>query len=270
LIVDTHCHLDFDWFEQDRMQALERARAAGVKRILNPGVDTNSSQDAITLARANDEVYAAVGVHPNSALTWRDDSLDELRRLARHPKVVAIGEIGLDYYRERAPKDLQQRVFRQQLELAAELGLPVVIHSRNASPEDGAAVADVLALLTEWQTALEASKPELAAHPGVLHSYGGDLRSAQQAVSVSFMIGITGPVTFRKADDLRALVASLPVEHLLVETDAPFLTPQPYRGKRNEPAYVRFVAEKVAELKNLPYETFAGITTANAERLFIW
>jgi TatD DNase family protein len=247
-----------------------RARTAGLVGILNPGVDQASSRAAVTLAEQYNELYAAVGVHPNDALTWQADTPDEIRALAKHPKVVAIGEIGLDYYRDWTPKDLQRQVFRRQLDIAAELCLPVVIHKRNASVEDRQASRDVLHILAEWQKELQSSTPELAEQPGVLHSYSGNLEEALQAIAINFRIGITGPVTFRKAEELRQVVEELPLECLLIETDAPFLAPQPHRGKRNEPAYVRFVAEKIAQLHQLPFGHVADITTANAERLFHW
>lgn len=239
-------------------------------RILNPGIDVPSSRAALTLADRVPELYVAVGVHPNSALTWGNNTLEELRVLATHPKVVAIGEIGLDYYRDRAPKDVQLHVFKLQLELAAEIDLPVVIHLRNHSEEDRRAALDVLDLLTTWHGELVSGQSGLVDRPGVLHSYSDNLEVARQAVQMNFLIGITGPVTFKKAQDLRMIVKSLPLESLLVETDAPFLTPHPYRGRRNEPAYVRFVVEKVAQVKELPDKTVADITTENAKRLFHW
>jgi TatD DNase family protein len=270
LLVDTHCHLTFHTFDGDRQEVLERAREAGVRRILNPGIDLPSSREAVALAESQPDVYAAVGVHPNDAQTWEDDTLDMLRTLGRHPKVAAIGEIGLDYYWEKTPHDLQQEVFRRQLELAAELTLPVVIHTRNQSAEDPAATIDALEILSEWQAGLVQQASPLAERPGVLHSFSGDEPAARRAIEIHFWIGITGPVTFRNAPDLQQLVANLPPERLLIETDAPFLTPQPYRGRRNEPAYVRYVAEKIGELQGQSLETIAQITTANAERLFHW
>lgn len=239
-------------------------------RILNPGIDMASSREALALSDTYPELYAAVGVHPNSALTWDKNTLGELRELAMHPKVVAIGEIGLDYYRDRAPRDVQLRAFELQLGLAAEIDLPVVIHLRNRSVEDRRAALDVLDLLTTWHAALDSSHSTLAERPGVLHSYSDSLEAAKQAVQLNFWIGITGPVTFKKAEELRKIVKALPLERLLVETDAPFLTPHPYRGKRNEPAYVRFVTEKIAQVRELPNKTVADITTENAKRLFHW
>jgi TatD DNase family protein len=262
-LVDTHCHLNFHTFQEDREEVLERAVDAGVEKIINPGIDLQTSLEALSLAQRSPYVFAAVGVHPNDSITWEVDTRDQLADYARHPKVVAIGEIGLDYYRDRAPQDVQQRVFREQLELAADLGLPVIIHNRDATE-------DTLAMLVEWQSWLETHNPMLARAPGVLHSYSGNLQQARTAWEHNFCIGITGPVTFKKADELREVVADMPVDALLVETDAPFLTPHPHRGQRNEPAYVRFVAAKIAELQAVSSEQIAETTTSNADRLFKW
>lgn len=270
MLVDTHCHLNFESFDLDREAVLERAAQAGVGRILNPGIDLETSQAAVKLAEAYPPVYAAIGIHPNEALSWNASSLDELRRLAAHPKVAAIGEIGLDYYWERCPQEVQRAVFEAQLELAAELGLPVVIHVRNARADDPRSMEDTLDVLSAWQPSLAARAPELANRPGVLHSFSGDLAAALRAASHQFFIGVTGPVTFRNAETLRQVVAGLPADRLLIETDAPFLTPHPHRGERNEPAYVRFIAEKIAAVRNLEPDRLIEITTESAERLFRW
>jgi TatD DNase family protein len=262
-LTDTHCHLDFDAFDADRQQIVERARAAGLVLILNPGIDLPSSRAALQLAEQYSEVYAAVGVHPNSATEWDEHTYAALRALANHPKVLAIGEIGLDYYRDRAPRDVQKRVLRQQLSLAAECGLPVILHNRQAS-------GDLLSLLAEWQAELAASGSPLAERPGVLHSFSASLDTARKALALGFYIGITGPVTFKNAADLQEVVKSVPAGQLLIETDAPFLTPHPMRGTRNEPAYVARVAEKLAGLHALEVSEMAAITTANAARLFHW
>lgn len=263
LLTDTHCHLNFEAFDADREQVIERARIAGLAKILNPAVDLATSKEAIALAEKYSDVFAAVGIHPNSAVEWKRNTLKELKTLASHPRVVAIGEIGLDYYRNRAPKDVQQRVFLEQLALAAEMNLPVVIHNRQASE-------DMINLLTEWCVQLEAAGVELVARPGVLHSFSADLTTATKALSIGFMIGISGPVTFNNAADLQSTVAFLPRERLLIETDAPFLAPHPHRGQRNEPAYVVKVAERISSLHGMFLEKVANITTANAERLFNW
>lgn len=270
MLVDTHCHLNFKAFEGDRELVLDRAREAGVVRILNPGVDRDSSHEAVMLAESFEEVYAAVGVHPNESLSWDRDTIKSLSDMAAETKVVAIGEIGLDYYRDRAPKELQKQVFRDQLELAAELALPVVIHSRNASLDDLRAVDDIVSILTEWVYELNSNDSELIARPGVLHSFSSDSLTAERVGNFNFYLGITGPVTFRNADILREVVASTPLERQLIETDAPFLTPHPHRGKRNEPAYVKYVAEKTAQLHNKPYDIVVETTSKNAERLFNW
>jgi TatD DNase family protein len=266
LLVDTHCHLNFDLFDQDREQVVARARQAGVEYIVNPGVDLETSRSAIQLAASYPEVYAAVGMHPNDIQEWDERALDQIKTLAGSPKVVAIGEIGLDYYRDNTPHDLQKQVFQQQLELAASLSLPVIIHSRNASPEDQQAILDILNILEAWQSGLDKQFSPL----GVLHSFSSDLDAAKSAIKLNFLIGITGPVTFRNAPELRHVVQQLPLEAVVIETDAPFLTPHPYRGKRNEPGLVRLVADKVAEIHNLPFNEVADITKSNAGRLFNW
>jgi len=270
LLVDTHCHLNFNSFDKDRDSVLERARDAGIARILNPGIDLPSSYAAVKLAEDHDEVFAAIGVHPNDALSWDDTTCRELRNLAEHGKVAAIGEIGLDYYWMQAPAEMQQMIFQEQLEIAAQTGLPIVVHIRDANPEERRATEDALNILDAWQKELENDGNSLAATPGVLHSFNGSTIDADRAAKLNLYIGITGPVTFRKAVQLQQVVANVPVTHLLIETDAPFLTPHPYRGQRNEPAYVRYVAEKIAQIKDYTYEEICEVTTNNAGRLFHW
>lgn len=255
-LIDTHLHLDFDAFDADRDQVVERAVATGVIRMITIGINRETSRRAVALAEQYEAVYAAVGIHPNDAGEWDESAKAELRHLAAHPKVVAIGEIGLDYYWDRVPRDRQQAVFRAQLDLAAELGLPVIIHDREAH-------ADVLRVVQAW--AAEAAPGE---RQGVFHCFSGDEEMARRALDLGFFIGVDGPVTFKNARRLQALVAALPLDRLLLETDAPFLTPHPYRGKRNEPAYVRLVAEKVAELHGGSLAEVAQTTTQNAQRLF--
>jgi TatD DNase family protein len=268
-LSDTHCHLDFDAFDDDREATLDRAKRVGVNRILVPGIDLVSSRSAVSLAEAYLEVYAAVGVHPNDALKFDENTLTELREviyqgeMSRHPKIVAIGEIGLDYYRDRAPRQLQHKLFQSQLEIAAELELPVVIHNRQAS-------ADILEIISNWQAGLRKVGSPLAERPGVLHSFSGDQETARRATEHNFYIGITGPVTFKNARDLQKVVASAPLERLLIETDAPFLTPHPHRGQRNEPAHVHLVAEAIASLKSTTLSVVSDQTSENARRLFNW
>ncbi len=253
-LFDTHCHLDAGLFTEDIEAVVERAAAAGVTRMVVPGLDLGNAAAVLTLAERFPGVHAAVGVHPNSAAGWREEWIDRLRELARHSKVVAIGEIGLDYYWDKTPPEVQYKALAQQLELAAELSLPVIIHNREAS-------ADIIDMLA-------ASPLNGHERPGVLHSFSGDWATAEAALAMGFYLGFTGPLTYKKADDLRAITARVPLDHILIETDAPYLTPHPYRGKRNEPAYVRFVAERLAEVRHLSLSEVAEITTANALRLF--
>ena len=254
-IVDTHAHLDFRAFDEDRERAIERARAAGVQWIINPGTNLESSRQAVRLAESYPEIYAAVGVHPHDAKTVTESILKELRELAHHPKVVAIGEIGLDYYRDLSPRDVQRSVFRQQLELADELGVPVILHDRDAHK-------DILAILKEWQVAGRGALPSL------FHAFSGDEAMAHRVLEMGYYIAIGGPVTFRNARQLARIVPTIPSDRLVVETDCPFLTPHPHRGKRNEPAYVRLVVEKVAELRGESVDAIARQTTLNARALF--
>ncbi len=263
-LTDTHCHLNLNTFQEQLESVLERAWERGIGRILIPGIDLETSRSAVALAERYEALYAAVGVHPGDASTWTEDTLPALRELARHPKVVAVGEIGLDYYRDRSPRPLQRQVFRAQLELAAELELPVVIHNRES-------IADLWGELSAWQDALEQNGSALSGRPGVLHSYDGTLDTAQQAISKGFFIGVSGPVTFKNAGERQSVVSALPLEHVLIETDAPYLTPHPYRGRwPNEPSYVAFVAEKIAELHGLPIETVTRTTWQNAVQVFHW
>src|SRR3972149_5787248 len=257
VLVDTHCHLDFNAFDSDRLDILNRAQQAGLKWIVNPGIDIDNCHTILRLSDQHSELYAAVGIHPNSALTWNEHSLRILRELAQHPKVVAIGEIGLDFYRDRSPKELQRTIFREQLGLAGGLGLPVIVHSRSAELE-------TMDIMSEWIT----QRANRSSPPGVLHSYGGDEATAQRAISLDLFIGITGAVTFKNAIPLQLMATALPLAKILVETDAPFMAPHPHRGKRNEPAYVRLVAEKVAVVKALSIEETAKAIFANAAKLF--
>ncbi len=253
-LTDTHTHLDFPQFDDDREHVIERAATAGVGAMVSVGADLASSQAAVALAEAYPQIYAAVGVHPHDAKTVTEKVLEELRALASHPRVVAIGEIGLDFYRDLSPRDQQRQAFEQQLALASEVRKPVIIHDREAHKE-------VMATLRRW---VEGSHQPA----GVLHCFSGDLTMARQAIELGFYISIAGPVTFQNARRLRELVHQLPLEKLLIETDCPYLTPHPHRGKRNEPAYVKLVAQEVARIKGLSLEEVARITSDNAQALF--
>jgi TatD DNase family protein len=262
-LVDSHCHLNFDSFDADRISVLHRARQEGINKILIPGVDIPSSKFATSLATDHSDLYAAIGIHPNNGSVWDDHSVLELSNLAKSPTVVAIGEIGLDFYRDRIPQDHQKHILQAQLQLAFELNLPVVVHNRKATN-------DIMVILDEWYTTLKKAKSYLVDHPGVLHSYEGDLSTAYQLIQMNFLIGINGVVTFRNAADHQNLVTGLPLEKMLLETDAPFLAPHPHRGQRNEPSYICAIVEKIASLKGLSPELVAEMTTSNAKNLFRW
>ena len=266
MLIDTHAHLQHDRFADDLDATLARAAERGVTVAIVPGSTLADSRAAVALAERYVEtpcaLYAAVGVHPTAADDLSPATLAELRELARHPRVVAIGEIGLDYYWPNAPDrgwpcaaPAQQRAaLEAQLALADELSLPVILHDRDAH-------ADILDILRAWMR----DHPE---RRGTLHAYAGGPALLPDALALNLYIGMDGPVTFAKASQLHEVARQVPLERLLLETDAPYLTPQPYRGRRNEPAYVAFVAERIAALKNIEVETIAAATTANARRLF--
>jgi TatD DNase family protein len=254
MLVDSHAHLDFPQFDADRQEVIARAQEAGVEIIINAGAGLEASQGGVALSETYPQVYAAVGVHPHEAKTLNEGVLAELRALAQQPKVVAVGEIGLDYYRDLSPRPVQRQAFQQQLALARELGKPIIIHDREAHK-------DVMNMLRRWVR--EGDQPV-----GVMHCFSGDLAMAREVIEMGFYISIPGPVTFTNDRRLPELVRALPLERLLIETDCPYLTPHPHRGKRNEPAYVRLVAEAIAQIREIPLEKVARITTANARALF--
>ena len=273
MLTDTHCHLDFDKFEEDRKAVLARALEAGVHRILIPALDYESSLAAIKLAESHPYVYAAVGFHPTDLDKFSKQTFEETKGLASHPKVVAIGEIGIDYYwvKEREERAFQLEALQMQLAWAASIQKPVVIHMREEEDAWFAqASVDLIRILSEWHRELEAKHHPLAEKPGVLHSYNGNLDTAQKAISLNFYIGVTGPVTYKNAEEKRRIISQLPLERLLIETDAPFLTPVPHRGKRNEPAFVSYIADKIAEIHRTTREQVAQITAKNAANLFGW
>ena len=251
-VVDTHCHLDMADYEVDRQAVIEEAVAAGVTRLITIGIDLQSSRRARLLADCHPAVYATVGIHPHHVAGLPDTTYDELKALAAHPKVVAIGEIGLDFVKCYAPPDQQRTHFQRQLKLARELGLPVIIHDRGAHEE-------IMAALT-------AAAPFPAG--GVMHCFSGDLHLAEQVLTLGFHISVPGVVTFNKAAELQEVARQVPLASLLLETDCPYLAPDPWRGRRNKPAYVLHTAQRIAELRGISLQEVALRTTENAERLF--
>ena len=292
MLADTHCHLDFNKFDEDRNAVIQRAVEAGVTRILIPALDLESSLSAVKLAESHPHLFAAVGFHPTDVEKMDDSSIEDLHNLIlthlespslfgngarnegeREGKIVAIGEIGLDYYWVKDPekRSLQHKALRRQLKLAEEVNKPVIIHMREENDEwFGPASVDLLQILSEWHHELVTQNHPLAEKPGVLHSYNGNLETAQKAIDLNFYIGVTGPVTYKNAEEKRKIIKQIPINELLIETDAPFLTPVPHRGQRNEPAFVRIIADKIAEVHMTTLEQVAEITTVNARTLFGW
>ncbi len=265
--VDTHCHLDLRQFDADRDAVIERAAAAGVTRIINPSIDLDSCRRALALADRHPGVYAAVGVHPNDCGDFDDATLKTLRELARHPKVVAIGEIGLDYYWEKVAHEQQRDALRAQLGLAAALGLPVILHARESAHGPAACVADLLWEIEQWWPAIRKQRGEDGIF-GVWHAFSGDSADAQRACAAGLVLGLGGPITFQNARRLHALAADLRLDRTLLETDAPYLAPHPYRGQRNEPAYIPLIAEGLAQRCGASLADVAASTTETANRCF--
>jgi len=273
MLTDTHCHLDFNKFDEDRESVIKRALETGVERILIPGLDLESSQAAIRLAASHPAIHAAIGFHPTDLDKFSEKAFEALQKLSTHPKVIAVGEIGIDYYwvKEREERAVQVEILKRQLDFATSIKKPVIIHMREE--EDvwfGQASIDLIGILREWHQRLVAESHPLAEKPGVLHSFNGNLETAQNALDLNFYIGVTGPVTYKNAEEKRQIIRQLPLERLLIETDSPFLTPVPHRGKRNEPAFVAYIADKIAEIHMTTREQVAKTTTSSAARLFGW
>ncbi len=257
-LIDTHCHLDFDRYDGDRDAVIQRAHEVGVTRIIIPATHIDGIQGCLDFATQYDGVYAAVGVHPNSTAAFESEWIHQIEAASQNDKVVAIGEIGLDYYWDKSPVETQKRAFKAQLGLAAKLELPVIIHNREASD-------DVMEILEEWVSDLPTT---IKGRPGVLHSFSAPQEIAERAIAAGFYLGFTGPVTFKNAADLRSVVAMIPQDRILVETDGPFLAPVPYRGKRNEPAYIPHIIDRLAGVRKIAADEMAKRSTENAIRLF--
>ena len=288
-LTDTHCHLDFNKFDADREAMIKRAWDAGVTRILIPALDLESSRAGLRLASSHPNIFAAVGFHPTDLEKWDERSIENLQKLIMESsslprehqeqaaglqdKIVAIGEIGLDYYwvKEEQKRVVQREKLKQQLQLAKQVNKPVIIHMREENDRwYGQASLDLLEILGNWQNGLKNERHPLAERPGVLHSFNGNLETAQKAIALNFYIGVTGPVTYKNAEVKRQITRQLPLQRLLIETDAPFLTPVPHRGERNEPAFVLHIADKIAEIHMTTREQVAEITAYNAAHLFGW
>lgn len=251
MLFDTHAHYDDERFDGDREALLAGMPEKNVGLIVNPGCDISSSRTAVALAESFDFVYAAVGIHPENCGDFEPGMIDQLRQMAKNPRVVAIGEIGLDYYwAENPPRELQQEVLRRQLRLAEELGLPVIIHDRDAH-------GDTLEMVREF--------PQVR---GVFHCFAGSVEMARELIKMGWMLSFNGAVTFKNAKKAPEVIAAVPLEKLMIETDAPYLTPVPHRGERNDSSYVRLVAEKIAQIKGLTPEEVEKATWENGRRFF--
>lgn len=251
MIWDTHAHLDDPSYAEDFQEVVARLQSSGISRMTNVGYDLPSSERSVQLAQDYDFIYAAIGIHPHNAEGATDETWAKLLLLAKQPKVLAWGEIGLDYYRDLSPRPIQKEIFIQQIELANEVGLPIVIHNRDAH-----------------QDVLEIVKAHPPKYGGVFHCYSGSWEMAKVLLSLGFYLSFAGPVTYKNARHTVEVAGHTPLDRILVETDSPYLTPEPRRGKRNEPTYVREVVKKLAEIRNLPFEDVASQTMRNAEIIF--
>jgi len=252
MLVDSHAHLGMPQFNGDRDEVIQRAIDGGVALIFTVGTDVGDCRKAIEIARRSDRVFAIIGIHPHDVKHFNETTYSDLRILSSDPKVKAIGEIGLDFFRDLSPRKTQVATFRQQIHLAKELDLPIVVHARDAQTE-------VLAILREEGVR------EIG---GVLHCFSGDYDMAKSCMDLGLFISIPGTITYGNSSGLRRVVKSIPLDRILVETDCPFLAPMPYRGRRNEPAYVKITASKLAEVKGLPFDEMARITSINAKTAF--
>jgi TatD DNase family protein len=252
MLIDSHAHLEMPEFKKDLEAVIQRAKESGVEYIFTVGTERKDWKRALEIANSHPSIYAILGVHPHNAKEIDDQTYPTLRELCRENKVKAYGEIGLDFFRNLSPRDIQLKRFREQIALAKELRLPVVVHDREAHQET-----------------LETLKSERAEEcGGIIHCFSGDYHMARECIDMGFYISVPGSITFKNAGSLREVVKKIPLESLLVETDAPFLTPEPFRGKRNEPSYVRYTAQRVAEIKNISFERVAEATAESAQRVY--
>ena len=252
MLFDTHAHLNAEQYNEDLEAVIDRAKSEGVSKVVVVGFDRPTIVKPMELAETYSFIYAAVGWHPVDAIDMTDKELAWIEELAAHPKVVALGEMGLDYHWDKSPKHIQKEVFRKQIALAKKVKLPIIIHNREAT-------MDIVQILKE-EGAQEVG--------GIMHCFSGSIETAKECMKMNFYISFGGPVTFKNAKNVKEVAASVPLDRLLIETDCPYLTPHPFRGKRNEPGYVKLVAEELAALKGLSYEELANITMENAKKVF--
>ena len=250
-MIDSHAHLDEERFDEDRDELIKSLKENAISYVINPSSDMDTSRRVVELSNKYDNIFAAVGIHPHDAEGFKEEDLDELRQLSKDERVVAIGEIGLDYYYDNSPRDIQKEVFRKQLELSHELDLPVIIHTRDA-------MGDTYDILKEFEGRVR----------GVMHCYTGSIEMAEKFMKLGFYISIAGPVTFKNAVNVREMAKQIPLERLLIETDSPYLAPVPNRGKRNDPTNVRYVADMLANLKEIQIDKIIEHSRENTVELF--
>lgn len=252
MLIDSHAHLDDKRFDKDRDKIIKNLKNEGIDIVINPGADFASSVKSVKLSEEYECIYAAVGIHPHDVKDMDENTIEFLREFSKKEKVVAIGEIGLDYYYDNSPRDLQKKWFREQIKLAKEVNLPIIVHDRDAH-------GDVYEIIKE----------ECDGNlTGVLHCYSGDIELAKQFIEMGFYISFAGPITFKNAKTPKEVAKEIPIEKILIETDSPYLTPDPHRGKRNEPLYVSYVAQMIAQVKGITYNEVEKITSENTKRLF--
>ena len=252
MLIDSHAHLDDDRFDKDRDELIKSLESNGISRVINPGADLPSSIKSVKLSEEYENIYAAVGVHPHSADEMDEGTIEVLRAFGNREKVVAIGEIGLDYHYDNSPRDIQRKWFQRQIKLAKELNLPIIVHSREADQE----TFDIIKSQSDGNLT------------GVIHCYSGSVELMKEYIKLGYYISLGGPVTFKNAKMPKEVAKAVPIDRLLVETDSPYLTPEPHRGKRNEPLFVRHVAAMIAELRGMTIEELARATSENTIRLF--
>ena len=252
MLIDTHVHLNAEQYVDDLDEVIERARENGIEKMVVIGCDRPTIERTMELIDEHEDIYGVIGWHPVDAIDCTDEDLEWIEQLSKHEKIVGIGEMGLDYHWDKSPKDVQKDLFKKQIELAKRVNLPIIIHNREATE-------DCVAILKEMHA------EEIG---GIMHAFSGDESVADEIIDMNFYVSLGGPVTFKNAQLPKDIAVHVPIDRLLVETDAPYLTPHPYRGKRNEPAYVKLVAEKIAELRQISYEELARTTSENATRLF--
>lgn len=250
-MIDSHAHLDEERFDEDRDELIKSLKENAISYVINPSSDMDTSRRVVELSNKYENIFAAVGIHPHDAEGFKEEDLDELRQLSKDERVVAIGEIGLDYYYDNSPRDIQKEVFRKQLELSHELDLPVIIHTRDA-------MGDTYDILKEFEDRVR----------GVMHCYTGSIEMAEKFMKLGFYISIAGPVTFKNAVNVREMAKQIPLERLLIETDSPYLAPVPNRGKRNDPTNVRYVADMLANLKEIQIDKIIEHSRENTVELF--